>query len=278
MPKNAGYFSTPDGTRLYYEDQGQGTPLILIHGWTCSSKFWQRNVPELVKHFRVVTMDLRGHGNSVKCLTGHQVEQYGRDIRSLIEFLDLRDAVLLGWSLGGPIVLSYWAQYHVDSRLKGIGMIDSNTCPLSPEEWNSHRLRNFNVDMMNASCVAMMGDPAGFATGFARRMFHREQVSDADLAWIVDEIRKVPPWVAIAIYSDYVTNNYTPILSTIRIPGIIFAADSLLAEKGVEQGRYLAGLMPKGHFAEFNEAGHILFMEQPEKFNAEVIRFVKSCL
>jgi len=276
VDKAGSYFKTPDGVNLYYEDQGKGTPLILVHGWTCSSKIWQKNIPELTKQFRVVTMDLRGHGNSVKTLAGHQVTQYGRDVRSLIEHLNLKDAVLLGWSLGGPVVLSYWEQYRDDSRLKGIGLIDSNTSPFSPEAWNAHRLKNFNADGMNAGFVAMMDDPAGFATGFARRMFYNEQVGDSDLQWIAAEIRKTPPWVVVAIYSDYVTNDFTPILPTVTIPGIVFAADSVIAEKGVEQGRYLAGLMPKGQFVGFREAGHILFFEQPKKFNEEIARFVSQ--
>ena len=120
MNKTGSYFSSFDGVNLYYEDQGQGTPLVLVHGWTCSSKIWQKNVPELAKSFRVVTMDLRGHGNSAKSLSGHHVTHYARDVRALLEQLDLKDAVLLGWSLGGPVALSYWSQYHADSRLKGI--------------------------------------------------------------------------------------------------------------------------------------------------------------
>jgi pimeloyl-ACP methyl ester carboxylesterase len=276
MGKVCSYFQTPDGTNLYYEDQGKGIPLVLVHGWTCSSKIWQKNIPELAGRFRVITMDLRGHGNSVKTLSGHQVSQYGRDVRALLEHLDVKDAVLVGWSLGGPVVLSYWEQYHDDSRLRGIGMIDSNTCPFSSESWNAHRLKNFNVDGMTASFTAMADDPAGFAAGFARRMFHKEQVDYSDLQWIVAEIRKTPVWVAIAIYSDYVTKNFTAILPTITIPGIVFAADSAVAEKGVEQGRYLAGLIPKGQFAEFKNAGHILFFEQPDEFNAVLTRFVTS--
>ena len=55
-----------DGARIYYEDHGQGQPILLVHGWTCSSRFWQKNVDELAKKFRVVTLDLRGHGNSSK--------------------------------------------------------------------------------------------------------------------------------------------------------------------------------------------------------------------
>lgn len=276
MNKVSAYFQTPDGVNLYYEDQGEGTPLVFVHGWTCSSQVWQKNVLELAQQFRVVTLDLRGHGNSVKTLEGHNVPQYGRDVRALIEYLGLHDAVLLGWSLGGPVVLSYWQQFAADSRLKGIGLIDFNSCPLSSAEWNSHRLKNFNLDGMNAGFVAMLDDPAGYAAGFAKRMFFREQVSEADLHWITAEIRKTPPWIATAIYSDYLTRDYTNVLPTITLPGIVFAADSSIAEKGLAQCRYLAGLMPQSQFIGFDDAGHILFFEQPAKFNAALTRFVTS--
>lgn len=276
MKKVCAYFTTPGGVNLYYEDQGEGTPLIFVHGWTCSSKVWQKNTPNLVKQFRVVTLDLRGHGNSVKTLEGHNVPQYARDVRALIEYLGLNDAVLIGWSLGGPVVLSYWQQFAGDSRLKGIGLIDFNSSPLSSATWNSHRLNNFNLDGMNAGFVAMLDDPAGFAAVFAKRMFFREQVSEADLSWITAEIRKTPPWIATAIYSDYLTSDYTGVLPTITLPGIVFAADSPIAEKGLAQGRYLAGLMPLGQCVEFDDAGHILFYEQPAKFNAAISCFVNS--
>ena len=274
MKQRCAYFTTPDGVNLYYEDQGEGTPLVFVHGWTCSSQVWQKNVSELAKKFRVVTLDLRGHGNSVKTLTGHTVPQYARDIRALIEHLALTDAVLIGWSLAGPVVLAYWQQYSADSRLRGIGLIDFNSSPLSSADWNSHRLKNFNLDAMNAGFVAMVDDPAGYAANFARRIFFREQVSEDVLCWLTAEIRKTPPWIATAIYSDYLTRDYTDVLPTITLPTIVFGANSPIAEQGLAQCRYLAGLVPDSQFVGFEDAGHILFYEQPEKFNAALASFV----
>ena len=274
MKQRCAYFTTPDGVNLYYEDQGEGTPLVFVHGWTCSSQVWQKNVPELAKKFRVVTLDLRGHGNSVKTLNGHTVPQYARDIRALIEHLALTDAVLIGWSLAGPVVLAYWQQYSADSRLRGIGLIDFNSSPLSSADWNSHRLKNFNLDAMNAGFVAMVDDPAGYAANFARRVFFREQVCEDVLLWLTTEIRKTPPWIATAIYSDYLTRDYTDVLPTITLPTIVFGANSPIAEQGLAQCRYLAGLVPDSQFVGFEDAGHILFYEQPEKFNAALASFV----
>src|ERR1035437_3412965 len=67
------------------------------------SRFWQRNGAELGKEFRVVTLDLRGHGNSSKILGGHTIAQYARDVREIIELLQLEELTLAGWSLGGPV-------------------------------------------------------------------------------------------------------------------------------------------------------------------------------
>ena len=80
----AEHLETKDGAKIYYEDCGTGQPIVLVHGWLCSSKFWQKNAPELAKEFRVVTLDLRGHGNSSKTLSGHTIVQYGRDVRAVV--------------------------------------------------------------------------------------------------------------------------------------------------------------------------------------------------
>ena len=120
----------------------------------------------------------------------------------------------------------------------------------------------------------MVDDPAGYAANFARRVFFREQVCEDVLLWLTTEIRKTPPWIATAIYSDYLTRDYTDVLPTITLPTIVFGANSPIAEQGLAQCRYLAGLVPDSQFVGFEDAGHILFYEQPEKFNAALASFV----
>jgi len=276
LSKTAAYYRTDDGANLYYEDHGQGRPIFLVHGWSCSTKVWQKNIEELSRQFRVIALDSRGHGNSSKVLGGHQVPQYARDVRALIEYLDLRDIVLLGWSLGGPVVLSYWQQFSKDSRLGGIGLIDSNPFPFSPDDWNNHSLKNYNTASMAGVFKALTDDPAGFATAFTHRMFKSGKATAEDLAWLPDELRKTPPWIAIAIYSDFLTSDYTGVLPTLTIPAIFFAGDSDLFKQGNSQGKYLAGLVPNATFVPFDDAGHLLFYEQSAKFNAALVKFVSE--
>lgn len=269
------YLETKDGTKIYYEDHGEGQPVLLVHGWMCSSKFWQKNVPELANEFRVVTLDLRGHGNSSKTLNGHTIAQYARDVRKVIEHLGLEDAVLVGWSLGGPVVLSYYEQYGRDSRLKALGLVDATPFPFSPAEWNSHTLKNYNYDGMHATFAAYSADPRKFCAGFAEKMF-KQRPSETDANWVVAEQMKTPVWVSEAIYSDYVMSDFTKTLPLIGIPVIVFGANSAIFPNGIAMGKAIAGQAQHGTFVPFEDAGHMLFYEQPQKFNAALAAFVRG--
>ena len=79
------FITTNDGVRIYYEESGQGKPLVLIHGWSCSGRFFKRNVDELSKSCRVINMDLRGHGQSDKPEWGYRISRTTKDVKDLHE-------------------------------------------------------------------------------------------------------------------------------------------------------------------------------------------------
>ncbi len=270
-----GYVEMRDGAKIYYDDQGEGQPILLVHGWLCSSRFWQKNVPELAKAFRVVTLDLRGHGNSSKTLAGQTIREYARDVREIIEHLGLQDAVLVGWSMGGPVVLSYYEQYRSDTRLSALGLVDTCPFPFSPASWNSHALRNCNYAGMNATFAACTADLRKFAIAFTTRMF-KQTPSESDTNWIVAEMVKTPPWIAEAVYSDFLMSDYARSLPLIEVPVIVFAGNSGVFCNGIAMGQAIANQVPQGTFIPFEDAGHILFYEQAQKFNAALADFVRN--
>jgi pimeloyl-ACP methyl ester carboxylesterase len=276
VPLTAQLARMRDGALIYYEDRGQGQPILLVHGWTCSSRFWQKNVDELAQQFRVITLDLRGHGNSSKILSGHTIAQYARDVRELIELLHLEGLTLAGWSLGGPVVLSYYDQYRDGSGLKALGLIDTAPYPFSAAPWNSHSLKNYNHDALNAVLATYAADPAQFATAFTRRMFKGGTASDEDVRWISTELTKTPPWIGTAIYSDFVMSDYARILPTIKLPVAVFAADSEIYQEGIKMGGSIAAQIPCSSFYPFADAGHLLFYEQPGKFNLALASFISE--
>lgn len=114
------YFTTSDGTEIYYTDQGEGSPVVLSHGWPLSGDAWAREVKLIADAgYRAIAHDRRGHGRSSKTYTGNDMDTYARDLAELIESLDLTDIALIGHSTGGGEVVRYAAQHGV-GRVKKI--------------------------------------------------------------------------------------------------------------------------------------------------------------
>jgi len=107
-------------------------------------------------------------------------------------------------------------------------------------------------------------------------MFKDAKASDYDLEWIPAELTKTPPWIAVAIYSDFLISDYAKVLPTISIPVIVFAANSNVYKTGIAMGRSIAAQIPKATFVAFEDAGHLLFYEQSEKFNKALGDFVRG--
>ncbi len=119
-------------------------------------------------------------------------------------------------------------------------------------------------------------DPAQFAAAFTHRMFKGGKASDEDLCWISAELTKTPPWIATAIYSDFVMTDLAQMLPTLKLPVAVFAADSGIYQDGINMGRSLAAQIFRSSFYPFADAGHLLFYEQPEKFNRALATFMSE--
>ena len=106
---------------LYYEDHGSGSPVVLIHGWPLSGRSWEKQVPALVEAgHRVVTYDRRGFGNSSQPWDGYDYDTFTADLDALLAHLDLRDAALVGFSMGGGEVVRYIGRYGTDRVAKAV--------------------------------------------------------------------------------------------------------------------------------------------------------------
>jgi pimeloyl-[acyl-carrier protein] methyl ester esterase len=99
------WYAGNSGSRLWYEDRGTGTPIVFLHGWCMSSAVWRLQREGLTDSFRVITIDLPGHGISTPPLGGFHLNGCAGDIAGFFEYLDLHNALLAGWSLGSLIAL-----------------------------------------------------------------------------------------------------------------------------------------------------------------------------
>lgn len=113
------YFTTSDGTEIYYTDQGAGQPIVLSHGWPLSSDAWQVEIKLFADAgYRVIAHDRRGHGRSSKTYAGNDMDTYARDLAELVNALDLTDLIVIGHSTGGGEVVRYTARHGQDRVVK----------------------------------------------------------------------------------------------------------------------------------------------------------------
>jgi non-heme chloroperoxidase len=106
---------------LYYTDHGAGRPVVLIHGYPLSGRAWDKQVPALLDAgYRVITYDRRGFGQSSQPVTGYEYDTFAADLNTLLEHLDLHDAVLAGHSMGTGEVTRYLSRYGSARVAKGV--------------------------------------------------------------------------------------------------------------------------------------------------------------
>lgn len=115
--------TTKDGTQIYYKDWGAGQPVVFSHGWPLCADSWEAQMVFLASNgYRCIAHDRRGHGRSSQPWNGNEMDTYADDLSELIETLDLKDAVLIGFSAGGGEVTRYIGR-HGTKRVAGAALI-----------------------------------------------------------------------------------------------------------------------------------------------------------
>jgi pimeloyl-ACP methyl ester carboxylesterase len=106
---------------LFYEDHGSGKPVVLIHGWPLSGRSWEYQVPVLISAgHRVISYDRRGFGLSSQPWDGYEYDTFAADLNTLVEHLDLREATLVGFSMGGGEVARYIGRYGTERIARAV--------------------------------------------------------------------------------------------------------------------------------------------------------------
>ena len=142
-----------ESIELYYEDHGSGTPVVLIHGFPLSGRSWEKQSVALLREgYRVITYDRRGFGKSSQPTSGYDYDTFAEDLNALMTKLDLHDAALFGFSMGGGEVARYLGK-HGSKRVSKAGILsgviyangDVSVCETHPPLGNLRQKSFFQI-------------------------------------------------------------------------------------------------------------------------------------
>ncbi len=254
------YFTTSDGVRLHFLEQGAGETLIFIPGWLMPAEIWRRQIDHFAQRYRVIALDPRSQGESEIAQSGNAIRRRAEDLHELIEQVQASRVVLIGWSLGVLESLLYLRIYG-DDKIAALVLVDNSVgeAPgqdpgtVLPDRGPGARDREI-ADFVNA--IFKSPQPAEYR------------------AWLTQQALKTPPAASASLLAIPYARSFwrTAVYGTNR-PVFYVVTSSL--------GRQADTLRKKRRDTTtevFANAGHALFVDEPDHFNASLEAFLKKAL
>jgi pimeloyl-ACP methyl ester carboxylesterase len=262
------YVEVEPGVRMAYEDRGEGRPIVFVHGWGGSGDVWDYQVLDLADQFRVITVDLRGHGASDKPWGDYGYGTFCSDLATLMTELSLEDVTLVGWSMGGHIGLKF-AQTIGDpvTRLvitgAGPRFLQASDAPFGGEPASAQAL-----------CDAVRFARVETIHGLYNNNFHRTDLEQTR-EWLIRLGLQVPAFVGLRSFEALLAEDVRPALGDIDIPVAVFSGrhDQIWDPQWSE---VVAKGIPGASITYFENSGHVAFIEDRVDWNAALADFIAN--
>ena len=255
---------------IHYEDYGTGKPVVLIHGWPLSGRSWEAQVPALVEAgHRVITYDRRGFGASSQPWAGYDYDTFTADLKTLLDHLDLREATLVGFSMGGGEVVRYIATFGTDRVAKAVLAAAVPPYLYQADDNPDGALDDATIEQFQGGVT---GDRLAFLDGFTTAFFSADgelKVSEPQRLYARDIAAFASPKGTLDCITAFARTVFRGDVARVTVPTLVIHGDSdavvPFEASGKRSHEAIAGselVVIKGgphainatHVAEFNEA------------------------
>ena len=260
---------------LYYEDHGSGQPVVLIHGYPLDGSSWEKQTAALLEAgHRVITYDRRGFGHSSKPTTGYDYDTFAADLKTLLDTLDLRDVVLVGFSMGTGEVGRYLGSYGSERVAKAVFLGSLEPYLLQAND-NPEGVPQSVFDGLFA---AVQADRYAFFTQFFAGFFNTEEFLGNRLSQEALEANQqlaynASPYASVWAQPTWLT-DFRGDIEKVDVPALIVhgTADNILPIDAT--GRRFAEALPSATYVEIDGAPHGMLWTHPDEVNKILLNFL----
>ncbi|MCD0475377.1 alpha/beta hydrolase [Flavobacterium sp. EDS] len=277
QPSTDKYIETAPNVKLYVKDYGQGKPVILIHGWPLSNEMWEYQIDFLVQNnYRVIAYDRRGFGKSSQPWDGYDYDSLTDDLNEIIEQLELEDATLVGFSMGGGEVVRYFSR-HGGKRVTKAALISSIIPFLLKTDDNPD---GHPKEKSEATATAIKEDRIEFLDNFGKTFFGvtiiNRPLSTSLLEYYKMLCTFASPRATLKCAESFSTTDFRDELDSINVPTLIIHGDAdkivpidLTSKKAAESIQNNTYIIYEGE-------PHGLFYTERDRLNSDLLNFLNS--
>lgn len=253
-----------NGINLAYSDRGTGLPMVFLHAFPLNRTMWTQQEAALSSRFRVITIDLRGHGESDAPLWHYRLDQAADDVRALLDHLSIRQAVFVGLSMGGYILFAFYRQFA--DRVKGMVLADTKAQADTPEG---------KAGRFQMAQIAYKQGPSAIADIMIPKLLSPATIQSKPE--LVQHVRTMIEGNQISgIAGDLMAMaerpDSVPLLKQIACPTQIIVGELDQATPPAD-ATLMAEQIPNAKLAIIPNAAHLANLEQPEAFTKRVATF-----
>lgn len=270
------FFESFDGTRLSYEDYGEGEPIVFVAGVMLDADMWEYQIPYFVERgYRCIAFDRRGHGRSDRPSTGYDLDSFADDLAALLRHTGVEGATLVGHSLGSVEVAHYLVR-HAQQRVVRAALVSTMLPCLIRSDDNPEGVPAQAVD---AAAAKFRADRPKALADQAQAFFASHlnpQVSPAMIDWMMGLCLRPSPWAVLKGQEVVRTADLRDTLPKITVPTLVVHGVADFSAPIDVTGRRTAKLIPGCRYVEYPTAGHGVFASHHEQLNADLLAFITS--
>ena len=269
----------PDGSgssvNIFYEDYGSGKPVVFIHGWPLNHEMWEYQLSELPKkNLRCIAYDRRGFGKSDRPWENYDYDTLADDLKALLDQLDLKEVILVGFSMGGGEIARYIGKYGT-TRIAKIVLISAVTPYMLKSADNPEGVDKKNFDAMIEKITE---DRPAFLANFAKHFYGVDQVKNAVSQEILDWNQMLCLMSGAKATTECVRSfsetDFRDDLTKINVPVLIIHGDADQTVPIAISGNKTAKSLPKAKYMVYQNAPHGLFITEKDRLNKDLISFI----